>query len=519
MDKTSSLEAKNTMKLFGISRNAMIAAALGAGTMGGMTLVPTFLNAEAKPIVIEAPAGAPLSFADLIEGVSPAVVSVNVVSEQERSDLSELERFFDRFREGPFSPDDEGEEGDEDDAPTRQARSLGSGFFISGDGYIVTNNHVIDGATEIEVVLENGREYEARLVGTDAQTDLAVLKVDTETTFKYVEFGTSSDMRRGDWVVAVGNPFGLGGTATSGIVSAIGKPGDRGRSSTYTDYLQIDAAINRGNSGGPTFDLQGRVIGVNTAIYSPTGGSVGIGFAIPSDLAKQVTDSLIKDGKVSRGWLGVTIQDLTEDMAEARGITDAEGAIVSEVTNKSPAEASGIQRGDIIVEINGQDVTDATSTTRVVGSLLAGSDNQFVVLRDGRKQNIAVKVGERPDNLDAMFGNPNQEAPEDDSTESEEGPLGVSLRPLDGDTKDAFRLSDEDTGMVIADIDDDSPFAEAGLAPGMVLLDVNGRKMQSVDDLYTEINAAKARGRDKLLLAVRTGQRTAFVTVDIPSDD
>ncbi len=507
------------MKLFGISRNALIAGLVGIGAVGALSIGPTVLEADAKPISIEAPAGAPLSFADLIEQVSPAVVSVNVVSEQERSDLSELERFFERFRGGPGLPEDEGDDEDsEEDAPTRQARSLGSGFFISRDGYIVTNNHVVEGATEIEVVLENGEEYEAELIGRDSQTDLAVLKVNTGNDFRYVEFGSSSTMRRGDWVVAVGNPFGLGGTATSGIVSAIGKPGDRGRSSTYTDFLQIDAAINRGNSGGPTFDLEGRVIGVNTAIYSPTGGSVGIGFAIPSDLAKNVTDTLIKDGKVSRGWLGVTIQDLTDDMAEARGILDEDGAIVSEVTASSPAEKSGIQRGDVIIEINGVDVTDATSTTRVVGSLLAGSDNQFVVLRDGRRQNIAVRVGERPEDLDSVFGPPGNTEP-DDSGDAEEGPLGVSLRPLDNGTRQSMDLETDDAGMVIADMASDSPFREAGLLPGMVILDINGQKMDSVDDLYNEINAAKARGRDKILLAVRTGQRTAFVPVDISSAD
>lgn len=501
------------MNLFGISRNALIATAIGLGSIGALTWGAQTLEADARPITIEAPAGAPISFADLIQQVSPAVVSVNVVSEQERSDLSELERFFERFRGGPSMPEDES---DEEDAPTRQSRSLGSGFFISGDGFIVTNNHVIEGATEIEVVLEDGREYEAELIGRDAQTDLAVLKVSASETFSFVEFGSSSAIRRGDWVVALGNPFGLGGTATAGIVSAIGKPGDRGRSSTYTDYLQIDAAINRGNSGGPTFDLNGQVIGVNTAIYSPTGGSVGIGFAISSDDAKRITDALIKTGRVSRGWLGVTIQDLTVDMAEARGIGGAKGAIVSEVTDKSPAEKSGIKRGDIIVEINGRDVTDATSTTRVVGSLLAGSDNDFVVLRNGRRENISVRVGERPDNLEDLF-NQTDRPDLDEDLESEEGPLGVSLRPLDSATREALDLSASDAGMVIADLDSDSPLLEAGLRAGMVILDVNGTPLETVEDLSDQIDAAQARGRDKLLLAVRTTQRTAFVTVDISS--
>ena len=309
-------------------------------------------------------------------------------------------------------------------------------------------------------------------------------------------------------------PFGLGGTATSGIVSAIGKPGERGRSFNYTDYLQIDAAINRGNSGGPTFDLQGRVIGVNTAIYSPTGGSVGIGFAIPSDLAQQVTDMLIQNGKVSRGWLGVTIQPLSEDMAEARGIPGEDGAIVSDVTNNGPAEKSGIRRGDVIVEINGKEVADAISTTRVVGSLIAGSRNEFIVIRDGRRQKISVTVGERPEDLNAAFANEDEVEP-DTNGEAQKGPLGVSLVPLDKNTREDMKIDGNDAGMLITDIDADSPLAEAGLAPGLVILDVNGRPLESVSDFDAEIKNAKAKGRDKILLAIHTGQRTAFVPVDI----
>jgi len=498
------------MKLLGISRGALLAGLVGAGAMGGLVMGPQLLQADARPITVQAPAGAPVSFADLIEQVSPAVVSVNVVSEQEVSDLSELERFFDRFRNGPAP---EGQE-EEDEGPTREARSLGSGFFISGDGYIVTNNHVIEGATQIEVVLEDGRELEAELVGADAATDLAVLKVDEAGSFPHVSFGNSSALRRGDWVVAVGNPFGLGGTATAGIVSAVGEPGDRGRSSTYTDYLQIDAAINRGNSGGPTFDLYGQVVGVNTAIYSPTGGSVGIGFAITSDQAKMITDVLIEKGKVSRGWLGVTIQDVTEDMAEARGLVSAEGAIVADLAAKGPARESGIKRGDIIVEVNGTKVSDATSTTRVVGALLAGSKNDFVVLRDGGRVNVSVTVGERPENLDTSFSAGDNDRPDSES-ETQEAPLGLVLSELDDDVRDDMDMDAEESGMIIADLERDSPLREIGLRPGMVILDVNGKPLTSVDVLEDEISATLNRGRDKVLMAVRSGQRTLFVTVDI----
>lgn len=506
------------MKLFGISRNALVAALVGAGAMGTIFIGPAALEAEAKPVVIEAPLGAPLSFADLIEKVSPAVVSVNVVSEQEVSDLSDWENFFDRFRNGPNPDEDGSNDGDEDEGPTREARSLGSGFFISAEGHIVTNNHVVEGATEIQVVLEDGREFDAILIGRDPNTDLAVIKVIEPGIFTYVEFGSSARMRRGDWVVALGNPFGLGGTATSGIVSAIGKPGDRGRSSTYTDFLQIDAAINRGNSGGPTFDLNGRVIGVNSMILSPTGGSVGIGFAIPSDLAKDITDTLIRDGKVSRGWLGVTIQDLTDDMAEARGLDDVEGAIVSQVTDESPADKSGIKRGDIIIQVNGQTVVDATTTTRVVGALLAGSTNEFIVMRGGRRTNVSVKVGERPENPNAAFEADENDTPEEKG-EAEEAPLGVSLRPLDEDARDDLNLDASEAGMVIQKVERDSPFKDLGIRPGMVILDVNGVPLNTVEDLETAIAAAKTLGRDKVLMAIRAGQQTRFVSIDISESE
>ena len=388
------------MKTFGISRQALVAALFGAAVVGTISVAPKVFSPEAgaQPISIEAPHGAPLSFADLIEQVEPAVVSVNVVTEREVGRLADMEQFFEQFRGMPgldeFLEERRQEEEDQDEPRTQEGRSLGSGFFISQDGYIVTNNHVVEGATEIEVVLKDGSELEAELVGTDPQTDLAVLRVKDKGTYPFVHFGTAQTMRKGDWVVALGNPFGLGDTATAGILSADGR--EIGPDSPYTDFLQIDASINRGNSGGPTFDLNGNVIGVNTAIFSPTGGSVGIGFAIPAELASEVTKSLIKDGKVSRGWLGVTIQDVTDDMAEAQGLAEVRGAIIADVNDESPARKAGLKRGDVILSVNGRDTTDATSVTRMVGKLLAGSKNEFTVLRDGKRQKISVTVGERP---------------------------------------------------------------------------------------------------------------------------
>lgn len=510
------------MKAFGISKQVLVAAIAGAGLTGALVYAPqTFQQANAKqPITIQPPAGAPMSFADLVEDVSPAVVSVNVVSRREVGGMGDMEEFFDRFRGLPGFDDymrerqQEEEDGAEAEPRTREARSLGSGFFISDEGYIVTNNHVIDGATEIEVVLEDGRELEAELVGTDPQTDLAVIKVTQAGTYPYVEFETDAPLRRGDWVVALGNPFGLGGTATAGILSADGR--ELGGDSPYTDFLQIDAAINRGNSGGPTFDLYGRVIGVNTAIFSPTGGSVGIGFAIPAELAVQVTNSLIKDGKVSRGWLGVTIQDVTPDMAEAQGLVEARGAIIADVNDQSPAKKAGLKRGDVILTVNGKDATDATSVTRMVGGLLAGSTNEFTVLRNGKPTQIKVTVGERPADPNAVVPAA-ATSPEGDSASTKEAPLGINVRPLDETARTSMGLDADEAGLVIGEIDPDSPLREIGVRPGMAILSAAGTPLRNVKDLEDAIAGVKAKGRDKLLLAVRNGQRTMFVTTELES--
>ncbi len=497
------------MKLFGISRNALVAGLIGAGAMGTLILGPQFQDADARPVTLQAPAGAPISFADLIEQVSPAVVGVRVRTEVQPSEAvqSDRERFFEQFGLVPR---------DEEPQP-REGFGQGSGFFISKEGHVVTNNHVIDNAVEIEVTLDDGTSLEAELVGVDSETDLAVLKVKEPGDYTYVDFGTSANLRRGDWVVAVGSPLGFAGTATAGIVSAVGKPGDLRRSQSYTDYLQIDAAINRGNSGGPTFDMNGRVVGVNTWIASTTGGSIGLGFAIPSELVDQVSTTLIEKGKVTRGWLGVTIGSVNEDMANAVGLKDAKGAIVSSVTADSPADKSGLQRGDIIVKVNKQVVDDATITTRVVGSLEAGSRNQFEVYRDGKRQTINVTVGERPANLgQAITAAPDRP---DESMEGIEGPLGVSLRPLDRETREEMNLGSSEVGMIITDLDSDSVLFEEGLREGMVILDVNYKKLDKVNVLERELADARSSKRNSLLMAVHTSNGTTFITVDVSEED
>lgn len=502
------------MKLFGISRNALVAGMVGAGAMGAFLLGPQFPNADANPITLEAPLGAPVSFADLIEQVSPAVVGVRVRTEIVLSDreLTDRERFLEQFGEQfGLTP--------REDAPRpREGFGQGSGFFISEEGHIVTNNHVVDNAVEIEVTLDNGSVLEAELVGVDSETDLAVLKVVSPGPHPYVDFGSSADLRRGDWVVAVGSPLGFSGTATAGIVSAVGEPGDIRRSQSYTDYLQIDAAINRGNSGGPTFDMNGRVVGVNTWIASTTGGSIGLGFAIPSELVQQVTTTLINEGRVSRGWLGVTIGNVTEDMAAAVGLAEAKGAIVSSVTENSPAEKSGLERGDIIVKVNNRKVDDATSTTRMVGALAVGSKNKFEIYRDGKRRVIDVTVGDRSEGLGQVAESNSSESPE--AEEDESGPLGVSLKPLTDEDRERLNLDDNEQGMLITDLDPDSALFEAGAREGMAILDVNYNKLDSIDVLEDELEEVRSSDRNRLLLAIQDERfGTRFVAIDVDEDE
>lgn len=500
---------------FGVSAKALIAAAVGAGAMAAFAFGPQLSQpADANPIVIQAPHDAPVSFADLIEQVSPAVVSVNVVSVREEDDL---EAFMEQFRGMPGLEDFlERRRQEQENGEPQEARSLGSGFLISPDGYVVTNNHVVRGAIEIEVVLEDGRALDAELVGADPQTDLAVIRVTEGSDFPYVEFATDANVRRGDWVVALGNPFGLGGTATAGIISAQGRRDQLRSQATYTDFLQIDAAINRGNSGGPTFDLSGRVIGVNTSIFSPTGGSVGIGFAIPADIADHITSTLIRDGRVSRGYLGVIIQDLTSDMADAQGLDIEGGAIVADLTEGGPAEQSGLQRGDIIVSVNGTEVEDSTDLTRAVGGLIAGSSNRFGVVRDGRERTLTVTVGERPDDPSAGTA-PSRS--EDTLSDDTDGPLGASYRPLSPADRTALDLPDEEPGLMITEMRPDSPLRDIGLQSGMAILEMNGRPMNAISDMRQAIEAARQAGRDKALVAVRVGEITTFRTVEIGESD
>lgn len=509
------------MKTFGRLGQTFTAMLVGGVAVGAFAFGPQWgPSAGADPITIEAPRGAPISFADLIEQVSPAVVSVNVRGEQPIAGSNNLEEFLERFRGVPDVDDflRQRERDQEENGPaTRETRGQGSGFFISPDGYVVTNNHVIAGATDIQIVMNDGREIDAELVGTDLETDLAVLKVDSNEDFDYVEFDSTKSLRVGDWVVAVGNPFGLGGTATAGIVSALQRD-IGGNRNPYTDYLQIDASINRGNSGGPTFNLSGQVIGVNTLILSPTGGSVGIGLAVPSDLAVTVTEALIRDGRVSRGWLGVSIQDFTPEFAESLGLEGVKGGLVASVVQGGPASLSGIERGDVIIEINGDTVVDASSVTRKVGALLAGSENRFVVMRDGEREVVNVKVGERPENPNAATPVPG-ESGNSDVEDDEAGPLGVSLKPIDEETRAVLGLAADEKGLLVTGVEPGSAFVDANIGEGDVLLEVNGQAVGSISDYANAIEAARRSGKERVLVAVSSGGQTGFGTIDISEDN
>ncbi len=493
---------------FGAAAGLTIFAMLAQGAMAQQP-IDARATVQSKPIAVAPPAGAPMSFADLIDRVSPAVVSVLVTTEIKNSarenafnpfrGLPGFDEYEDRFGDG------EGE-GEEEGTPEtdEEGNALGSGFFITPTGYIVTNNHVVENAREVSVTLKNGDQLEAEVVGTDEQTDLAVIKVKKSGAYPFVEFATKARPRVGDWVVAVGNPFGLGGTATAGIVSADGR---NLNASNYNDFIQIDAPINRGNSGGPTFNLNGEVIGVNTAIFSDTGGgSVGIGFAIEAAAAKKIADTLIKDGKVTRGWLGVEIQDVTDRYADALSLKVAKGAIVRSVTEGSPAEAGGIKRSDIIVAVNGEEVTDRLDLTRRVGSLLAGSRNSFRVIRDGKEQTISVTVRERNDKELAQDLDPKRAG----MTAPKPGPddmkvLGGTMRPVTAAEAPKFDLVAPGTGLMVVTVEPRGVLAKVDIDPGDVILELNNKAVKTPKEYEDAVAAAKASGKKDIIARVQCG--------------
>jgi serine protease Do len=472
------------------------ALALATAALIAVPLAAPFLNAQQAPV----PLAQAVSFADVVAATKPAVVMISVEIERPAGPVAlpgqggDPEEFLRRFfGEGPGGQP----------APER-GHGLGSGFIIDAGGTIVTNNHVVEGATAITVTLDDGRELAAELVGRDPKTDLAVIRVDAGAPLPFVPWGPSDDLRLGDPVVAIGNPFGVGTTVTSGIVSAFGRDL---RSGPYDDFIQIDAAINRGNSGGPLFDVFGRVVGVNSAIYSPSGGSVGVGFAIPSSLAEGVVARLAEDGTVERGYLGVQLQPVTGDIASALGLPDRAGAIVADVVPDSPAAAAGLRQGDVILSLDGTAVGEPKDLSRMVADTAAGTDATLSVWRDGKAAEVAIEVGLLPQ--DEVAAAP-QAAPQ-----SAEAGLGLALSDLTPQIRRGLGLPEDVAGAVIAAVAEDSPAADEGLRPGDVILSVNTVAVTDADTTIAAIMAAAEGGRDSVLLLVGRGSDTMFVALPL----
>ncbi len=450
---------------------------------------------------------APESFADLAAQVSPAVVNITTsTTVAARSGgggggptLPEGSPFEDFFR------DFLDRQGRGEQAP-RRSEALGSGFVISADGFIVTNNHVIEKADEIEIELFSGRRLQAKLVGTDPKTDIALLKVESDAPLPFVAFGNSDGARVGDWVLAVGNPLGQGFSVSAGIISAR----NRALSGTYDDYIQTDAAINRGNSGGPLFNMEGQVIGVNTAILSPTGGSIGIGFSMASNVVTKVVDQLRQFGETRRGWLGVRIQDVTPDVAEAMGLAEARGALITDVP-EGPARDAGMLAGDVIMSFDGADVRDTRDLVRRVADAPVGEAVAVVVLREGRSETLSVTLGRREEAEGGALPAAAAPTPEPQPADI----LGLTVMPLTPAEAETLGLPAGSEGLAVAAVDETSEAYAKGLRVGDVITEAGQQKVVRVQDLQDRIKEAKDAGRKSLLLLIRRAGDPRFVALAI----
>ena len=491
--------------------------ALMGSVVAGLGIAVYGFSPSSGPVHVVTPAHAqvanevskvqrPVGFADIVEHVKPSVISVKVninekIAKGDDDDSpfppgSPMERFFRHFGAPDGLP------------PGFRGKHVimgqGSGFFISSDGYAVTNNHVVDGASKVEVTTDDGKTYKAKVIGTDARTDLALIKVEGGSNFSFAKLADGKP-RIGDWVLAVGNPFGLGGTVTAGIVSAMGRDIGNG---PYDDFIQIDAPVNKGNSGGPAFNTDGDVVGVNTAIYSPSGGSVGIAFSIPSSTVKSVVQQLKDKGSVSRGWIGVQIQPVTQDIADSLGLKKAEGALVAEPQANGPAAKAGIQSGDVIAKVNGETVKDARELARTIGGMAPGSAVKLDILHKGEDKVVSLTLGTLPNTIEAKA-----DTDKNDNGKTIHGTdvpkLGLTVAPsssVAGAGKD---------GVVVTEVDPKSAAAEHGFKEGDVILEVAGKTVASAGDVREAITAAKNDKKNVILMRVKSGGQSHFVAVPL----
>ncbi len=502
--------------------------ALMASVVAGLGIAAYGLSPSPDPVdIFSSPAHAqvnnevrkverPIGFADIVERVKPSVISVkvNITEKLARDDSSNnddspfqpgspMERFFRRFGGPDGLPP--GLRGGPRGGGRGVVTGQGSGFFISPDGYAVTNNHVVDGSDKVEVTTDDGKTYSAKVIGTDARTDLALIKVDGGSNFPFAKLSEGKP-RIGDWVLAVGNPFGLGGTVTAGIVSASGR--DIG-SGPYDDFIQIDAPVNKGNSGGPAFNTEGEVMGVNTAIYSPSGGSVGIAFSIPASTVKSVVAQLKDKGTVSRGWIGVQIQPVTADIADSLGLKKAEGALVAEPQANGPAAKAGIESGDVITSVNGEPVKDARELARTIGSLAPGNSVKLNVLHKGQDKVVNLTLGQLPNSVEAKADTGKGDQGNATPRGTDVPKLGLTVAPANsvaGAGKD---------GVVVTEVDPKSAAAERGFKEGDVILEVAGKNVTSAGDVREAIDAARTDNKNSVLMRVKSGGSSRFVALPL----
>ncbi|HRK95355.1 MAG TPA: DegQ family serine endoprotease [Rhodospirillales bacterium] len=479
-----------------------------AGILAPLTVALALLLAVA-PSQAKSP---PESFADLADSLLPAVVNISTTQTLEGHPGIEVPGFppgspFEEFFKEFF------ERNQPRDQQQRRATSLGSGFIVDPGGYIVTNNHVIQDADEITVILHDDTRLPAKLIGRDNKTDVAVLKVEPTIELPSVPFGDSDQLRVGDWVVAIGNPFGFGGTVTAGIISARNRDINSG---PYDDFLQTDASINRGNSGGPMFNLDGQVIGVNTAIFSPSGGSIGIGFAIPSNIAGPIAKQLIETGSVQRGWIGVRIQEVTKEIADTLGLKEPRGALVASVIDEGPAADAGIRAGDVIMEFAGRTVEEMRRLPRIVADTKVGETAEVKVWRENKERTLSVKVGALDEGEAQMAAQDEPAKGATPQSQKVEG-LGFSVAGIDEATRERFEIGPESKGAVVTEVDAAGPAAEKGLRVGDVIVEVSQEEVTKASDVTAKIKAAKDAGRKSVLLLVEGEGGMRFVALRLPN--